>query len=49
MPEKNGDRIIETPTEARAATTGQGGRYVLAIGTVVTAVLMAGVFLYFFA
>lgn len=49
MPEREGDRIVETPTEARAGVTGQGGRYVLAIGTIVAALFMLGVHLYFFA
>ncbi len=48
MPERRGDRIVETPTEARAGVTGKGGRYVLAISTIATAVVFVGVYLYFF-
>ena len=48
MPERQGNRIIETTTEARAGVTGRGGRFVLAISTIATAVFMLGVYLYFF-
>ena len=33
MPHREGDRIVETPTEARAGVTGQNVRTVLAVGT----------------
>ncbi len=48
MVKKEHGRIVETATEARAATTGQGGRYVLAIATIASALVMVGVFIYFF-
>ncbi len=48
MPEVENGRIVETPTEARAATTGQGLRYVLAFSTIGGAVVFLAVFLYFF-
>ena len=48
MPEKEGDHIVKTPTEARAGVTGKGGRYVLAISTFATVVVFVGVYLLFF-
>lgn len=48
MPETEGDRVVETTTEARAGVTGKGGRYVLTISTIAAALFMVGVFLYFF-
>ncbi len=48
MPEREGDRVVETAIEARAGVTGKGGRYVLAVSTIVAAIVMAGLFLYFF-
>jgi hypothetical protein len=47
--ERNGDRISETATEARAGVTGQNVRYVLIASTVSLAVLFAAVYFYFFA
>lgn len=49
MPRDENNRIVKTPTEARAGTTGQGVRYVLAFGTVAIVVLFVIVYLYFFA
>lgn len=43
------ERIVETPDEARAAETGHGVRYVLAIGTAAVVLLFAVVYLFFFA
>lgn len=34
MPERNDDRVTETPTEVRAGVTGLGGRYVPAFSTI---------------
>jgi len=47
--QRNGDRIVESPTEARAGETGHNVRTVLAAGTIGLAVLFAAVYLYFFA
>jgi hypothetical protein len=47
--ERNGDRINETATEARAGVTGQNVRYVLVASTLGVAVLFAAVYFYFFA
>lgn len=49
MPREENDRIVKTPTEARAGATGQGVRYVLAFGTAAVVVLFVTVYLYFFA
>jgi hypothetical protein len=48
MPQVENNRIVETPTEARAGTTGHGVRYVLSFGTVGVAVLFVIVYWYFF-
>jgi hypothetical protein len=42
------DHIVETTQEARAGTSGQNVRYVLAFGTVGVAVLFVIVYLYYF-
>ncbi len=47
--ERNGGRVNESATEARAGVTGQNVRYVLAAGTLGVAVLFVAVYLYFFA
>jgi hypothetical protein len=47
--ERNGDRINESPTEARAGETGHNVRYVLTASTLGIAVLFAAVYFYFFA
>jgi hypothetical protein len=49
MPHREGDRIVETATEARSGVTGHNVRYVLTIGTAALVVLFAGTYLYFFA
>lgn len=49
MPEREGDHIVETPTDARAAVTGHQVRYVLILSTVGVVVLFAGIYMYFFA
>ncbi len=52
MPEHenaNGDRIVETKTEARAAVTGHHGSTVLLLSTLGVIVLFICVYLYFFA
>jgi hypothetical protein len=49
MPETQNDRIVETPTEARAGVTGHNARYVLAFGTAGAIALFAIVFLYYFS
>ncbi len=48
MPHREGDRIVETPTEARAAVTGHNVRYVLAASTGALIVLFVGIYLYYF-
>jgi hypothetical protein len=42
------DHIVETTEEARAGTTGQNMRYVLAFSTLAVAVLFVLVYLYYF-
>ena len=49
MPEREGDHIVATPTQARAAVTGHQVRYVLILSTIGVAVLFAGIYVYFFA
>jgi hypothetical protein len=49
MAQRNGGRIVESTTEARAGETGHNVRYVLAAGTVGLVVLFGAVYLYFFA
>lgn len=44
--ERDGDRISETATEARASVTGHHVRYVLAAGTLGAAVPFVAVYLY---
>jgi hypothetical protein len=41
MPTKEQGRIVETPTEARAAVKGVGVQWVLGIGTVAVIVIFA--------
>jgi hypothetical protein len=48
MPQRQGDRIVESATEARAGVTGHNVRYVLAIGIAAVALLFAAVYLYYF-
>lgn len=48
MPHAQGRRIVETPTEARAGTTGHHVRAVLGWSTFGVMVLFAVVYLYFF-
>lgn len=48
MPQREGDRIVETANEARGGVTGHGVRYVLAFGIVSCAVLFLAIYLYFF-
>jgi hypothetical protein len=49
MPTREGGRIVETTTEARAGQTGMGVRWVLGIGTVAVIVIFAALWLYHFA
>lgn len=49
MPDIEHNQVVETPNEARGATTGQNVRYVLAASTLGIAVLFVAVYLYFFA
>ena len=46
--ERQGNRIVESTTEARAGVTGQNARYVLVASTLGVAVLFAAVYLYYF-
>ena len=48
MPERHGDQIVENTTEARAAVSGTGTRWVLVIGTFAVVVIFALLWLYFF-
>jgi len=48
MPTREGGRIVETTTEARAGQTGMGVRWVLGIGTVTVIVIFAILWLYYF-
>jgi hypothetical protein len=49
MPERHGGQIVETTTEARAAQTGTGLRWVLIFGTLSVAIIFALLWLYHFA
>lgn len=49
MPERHGDEIVETTTEARAAETGTGLRWMLIAGTVGLAIIFALLWLYYFS
>jgi hypothetical protein len=46
--ESRGERIVESPTEARAGVTGHGVRYVLIYGTLGVIAAFAVVLFYFF-
>ena len=48
MPTVENNRVVETPTEARAGATGHNVRYVLTIGLTAVIVLFAVVYLAFF-
>ncbi|HVV78355.1 MAG TPA: hypothetical protein VHD59_01920 [Pseudolabrys sp.] len=48
MPERHGDQIVETTTEARAAHSGTGLRWVLVFGTIAVAVIFALMWLHYF-
>jgi hypothetical protein len=48
MPERQGDRIVETATEARAGQTGVGVNWVLTISTIAVAVIFALLWFYYF-
>jgi hypothetical protein len=48
MPERQGDRVVETTTEARAAVSGTGTRWVLAIGTAGAVIILVLLWLYYF-
>ena len=41
MPELENNRVVETPTEARAAVTGHNVRFILIVGTLAVIVLFA--------
>jgi hypothetical protein len=49
MPERQGDRVVETATEARAGTKDKPQRNVLIISTILVIVLFAAIWLYYFA
>lgn len=49
MPTREGGRIVETTTEARAGQTGFGVRRVLGVGTAAVIVIFAVLWLYHFA
>jgi hypothetical protein len=48
MPERHGDQIVETTTEARAAQTGTGLRWVLIFGTLGVVIIFALLWFYYF-
>jgi hypothetical protein len=48
MPERHGDKVIESTTEARAAVSGTGTRWVLMIGTLAVVVIFVLLWLYYF-
>lgn len=48
MPTVENNRIVETPTEARAGETGQGVRWVLGIGIVAVIVAFAVIYFIYF-
>lgn len=47
--ERQGNKIIESTTEARAGATGHNARYVLVASTASLVVLFAAVYFFFFA
>lgn len=49
MPRREGQRIVETATEARAAKPGRPVLYVLVASTLAVITLFSVVYLYFFA
>jgi hypothetical protein len=49
MPERQGDQIIESTTEARAGVSGHGLRWMLLIGTAAVVILFAFLWLHYFA
>jgi hypothetical protein len=48
MPERYGEQIIETKTEARQGVTGHNVRYVLLFGTTAVIVAFAVIYIFFF-
>ena len=48
MPTVENNRIVETPTEARAGETGHNVRYVLGVGVVALIIAFAIVYLVYF-
>lgn len=48
MPTVENNRIVETPTEARAGATGHGVRWVLGIGVVAVIFAFAIIYLVYF-
>jgi hypothetical protein len=48
MPTVENNRVVETPTEARAGATGHNVRYVLGVSLVVLIVAFAIVYLIYF-
>jgi hypothetical protein len=49
MPERQGDRVVETATEARAGQTGVGVNWVLVISTVSVIIAFALLWFYYFS
>ena len=49
MPERRGDQVVESTTEARAGQTGHNVRWVLIIGTLAVVILFASLWFYYFA
>ena len=48
MPERHGDQVVETTTEARAAKAGVGVNWVLVISTLAVVIIFALLWLYYF-
>jgi hypothetical protein len=48
MPERHGDQIVETTTEARAGRTGTGTRRVLMVSTAAVVIVFALLWFYYF-
>lgn len=48
MPTREGGRIVETTTEARAGQTGMGVRWMVILGTGAIIVIFATLWLYYF-
>ena len=48
MPERRGDQVVETTTEARAGQSGVGVNWVLTISTAAVVIIFAFLWFYYF-